>query len=106
MSYRIHFIIFIVLNVGSLQVLGQYDAPLYASYTTTAERAKLYDRLVNYSIESGLSLPLSDSTEENWEDAFYAIEFLLYKSPFTTAKVHVAFDSIEQRSSDFQKSLL
>jgi len=106
MAYRIHLLIFLAMIFSSHWAAAQYDVPLYASYTTTAERAKLYNRLVHYSIESGLSLALSDSTEENWENAFYAIEFLLYQSPFTNAKVRLAFDSIETRSPDFQKSLL
>ena len=50
------------------------------------ERAKLYERLIKYSINQNLSIPLTDSTEENWEDAFGAIEVLFYKSPFSDRK--------------------
>lgn len=101
-------IFLLVLIVGFLtkQSFAQYDAPLYTSYTTVAARAKLYDRLTRYSIIRNLSQPLDDSTEENWEDAFSAIEVLLYKSPFTNGKIHMAFDRIEQRGIDFQKALL
>lgn len=87
-------------------IFAQYDAPLYTPYTTTAERAKLHDRLLKYSINTNLSLPLNDSTEENWEDAFDALEVLLYKSPLVDGKIHKAFDAIETRSVDFQKALL
>ncbi len=66
----------------------------------------MYDRLIKYSINKNLSLPLNDSTEENWEDAFSAIEVLLYKSPFTDEKIRTAFEVIEQRGIDFQKALL
>ena len=88
------------------QSFAQYDAPLFTSYTTAVERAKLHDRLIKYSINTNLSVPLNDSTEENWEDAFDALEVLLYKSPLVDAKIHKAFDEIETRSLDFQKALL
>ncbi len=84
---------------------AQYDAPLYTSYTTTAERAKLHDRLIK-SITKNLSEPLSDSTEENWEDAFSAIEVLQFRTPFSDEKVINAVENLDQRSADFQKSLL
>ncbi|HWH63914.1 MAG TPA: hypothetical protein VNS50_11595 [Ginsengibacter sp.] len=96
----------LILTLFFIKTFAQYDAPLYASYTTDAAKAKLHDRLIKYSINKNLSLPLNDSTEENWEDAFSAIEVLLYKSPFTDEKIHTAFEVIEQRSTDFQKALL
>ncbi len=88
------------------QTFAQYDAPLYTSYTTAIQRAKLHDRLIKYSINTNLSVPLNDSTEENWEDAFDALEVLLYESPLVDAKIHKAFDGIQTRSIDFQKALL
>ncbi len=88
------------------QCSAQYDVPLYTSYTTAAERVKLKDRLIKNSITKGLILPLSDSTEEYWEDAFSAMEVLEYNTPFTRNKVHTAFDSIGTRSLDFQRALL
>ena len=90
----------------SQETFSQYDAPLYTSYTTAVERAKLHDRLIKYSINKNLSIPLNDSTEENWEDAFDALEVLLYKSPLVDAKIHKAFEEVKTRSVDFQKALL
>lgn len=100
--------LFILISFSFLfqKLSAQYDAPLYTSYTTNAERSKLHDRLIKYSINQNLSIPLNDSTEENWEDAFDALEVLLYKSPLVDAKIHRAFDEIESRSIDFQKALL
>lgn len=99
------FIVFIFI-IYFQQSFAQYDVPLYTSYTTEAARAKLKERLIQNSITKGLLLPLSDSTEENWEDAFSAMEVLDYNTPFTRNKVHAAFDSIETRSPDFQRALL
>jgi len=101
-----YFFILIILGFSSQQIFAQYDVPLYTSYTTNAERAKLYQRLTTYSIHQNLSLPLSDSTEEDWEDAFDAMEVLNYKTSFTEAKIHIAFDSVEKRSIPFQRALL
>lgn len=105
MISKYSFILFIFL-ILFLQSFAQYDVPLYTSYTTEAARAKLKERLIQNSITKGLLLPLSDSTEENWEDAFSAMEVLDYNTPFTRNKVHAAFDSIETRSTDFQRALL
>ena len=96
----------ILISFSPLQIFAQYDAPLYTSYTTAAERLKLHNRLINYSVNKNLSVSLTDSTEENWEDAFSAIEVLLYKTPFTNEKIHSAFNLIDKRSTDFQKRLL
>jgi hypothetical protein len=101
-----HFFIFIILAFSFQQIFAQYDVPLYTSYTTNAERAKLYQRLTTYSINQNLSLPLSDSTEEDWEDAFDAMEVLNYKTSFTETEIHIAFDSVEKRSIPFQRALL
>ena len=101
-----YFLFFIILIFSSQQIFAQYDVPLYTPYTTDGERAKLYERLTTYSINQNLSLPLTDSTEENWEEAFDAMEVLNYKTPFTKVKIHTAFDSIEIRSIPFQRALL
>ena len=105
MFNRYFFVLFILI-FSFKKANAQYDAPLYTSYTTIAARAKLHERLVNYSIIKNLSTPLNDSTEEKWEEAFDAIEILLYKSPFSDKKIHGAFEEIENRSIDFQKALL
>jgi hypothetical protein len=96
----------IILLILSYNSIAQYDAPLYAAYTTTAEKAKLYERLVKYTINQNLATPLTDSTEENWEDAFGAIEVLLYNSTTTGQKVRSAFEQVENRSISFQRALL
>jgi hypothetical protein len=101
-----HFFIFIILFFSSQQIFAQYDAPLYTSYTTVAARAKLYERLIKYSISQNLSIPLTDSTEEKWEDAFSALEILLYRSPFSDGKIQKAFEDINLGSVGFQKALL
>jgi len=101
-----YFSVLFILILCFQQLFAQYDAPLYTSYTTVAARAKLYERLTKYSINQNLFIPLNDSTEEKWEEAFNALEVLLYKSPFSNEKIHHAFEVIEDRSIMFQKALL
>jgi hypothetical protein len=101
-----YFLVLFLLVFSFQESSAQYDVSLYTSYTTVAERVKLKDRLIKNSITKGLMFPLSDSTEEYWEDAFSAMEVLEYNTPFTRNKVHAAFDSVIERSPDFQRALL
>ncbi|MEP7164197.1 MAG: hypothetical protein ABI741_05860 [Ferruginibacter sp.] len=71
-----------------------------------ASRDKLYRNLINNSINKNLSAPLNDSTEEKWEDAFAAMEFLNYRSPWANNKIKTGIDSIEKRSVVFQRAIL
>lgn len=104
--FKKYFFFFSFLIFSSLQLLAQYDVPLYTSYTTDVERAKLKERLIENSIRKNLLLPLSDSTEENWQEAFDAMEVMEFNTSFTKNKIHSAFDSIEIRSIPFQRALL
>ncbi len=85
--------------------IAQYDAPLYTSYTTKAAREKMHERLIKNTINKNLSYPLTDSTEDKWQEAFDAIELMVYKTPFSEAKINYAFDHVDERSVEFQKSL-
>jgi hypothetical protein len=98
--------VFFIVFLSTQQISAQYDVPLYTSYTTDIARAKMNERLVKNSITKNLLLPLSDSTEENWQDAFEAMEVMQYNSSFAESKINIAFDSIESRSVSFQRALL
>ena len=78
----------------------------FALNTTKENRAKEYRNLVNKSINKNLSLPLTDSTEEYWEDAFYAMELINYRTPWIDNKIRPLFDSLEERSIGFQRAYL
>jgi hypothetical protein len=74
--------------------------------TTASAREQLYRRLVQRSIQQNLSLPLSDSTEEQWITAFETLALLRYRSPWTTARLEQSFDRIPERSEAYQYALL
>jgi hypothetical protein len=103
---RSFFIPVLVNLLLCLNLSAQTDHVPYAPHTTKENRVKEYRNLVNHSINKNLSLDLTDSTEENWEDAFWAMELINYKSPWTDSRIRLAFDSIEKRSIGFQRAAL
>lgn len=81
-----------------------FDSP-FVKETKAENRQKLYKTLVN-GINRNLSLPLADSTEENWMDAFYSMELLRYRPAWTESKLYSAFKEVEYRSGFFQHALM
>ena len=73
---------------------------------TKANREKTYNYIIKNAITKNLSSPLSDSAEEDWEEAFNAMELIHYKQPWVSEKIKQAFSSIKKRSAGFQRSLL
>lgn len=74
--------------------------------TKKENREKLFRNIVRNTINSNLSKPLNDSTEEYWQDAFWAMLVTNYKSPWIKNRIHLAFSNLENRSPDFKKGLL
>jgi len=73
---------------------------------TKANRDKTYQYIIKQSITENLSVPLTDSTEENWEEAFYGMELIHYKQLWVNEKVKTAFNSVDKRSGSFQRALM
>ncbi len=95
----------LLLFLFQTNLFAQIDSAVFASYTTEANRNKLYNTIVN-SINKNLSLPLNQNTETKWEDVFSSIELIGYKTDFVKSRIKYAFDSIESRGFDFQRGLL
>lgn len=96
-------IIFLIINFTAA---AQTDSIPVFKNAIAANRSKTYNNIIKNIITKNLSLPLTDSTEENWQDAFYAMEVLQYKQPWVLEKVKQAFDSANKRSPGFQRSLI
>ena len=94
-------LIFLCLNLAA-----QKDAVPYAKNAIKANRLKDYRNLVNNSINRNLALPLTDSTEENWQDAFNAMELINYRSAAVDTKIRSAFNAVEKRSTEFKRAFL
>lgn len=97
-------LVFLLLCTG-LHTVAQDAEPVYKG-AIKASREKMYNNIVKNIITKNLYLPLSDSTEENWESAFDAIEVLRYTPYWISETVNAAFDGIEKRSAGFQRALL
>lgn len=74
--------------------------------TTKAARDFFKKNLYENVIGHNLSLPLSDSTEKNWEEAFDGMEISLDNSSAYVPQFKKAFDSFGSRSLEFQRSFL
>lgn len=98
-----------ILSIAAILCIkakAQNDNGLFVKDALKENRAKQYQNLVTNSITKNLSLPLTDSTEENWQDAFFAMELISYRSPWTDEQVRKGLDSVEKRSAGFQRSVL
>jgi len=85
---------------------SQTDSSVFFKEGVREKRNILFRNLVQNTITKNLSLPLSFDTEENWIDAFWALELLRYQSPWINERINSAFDSIDKRSPSFQRALL
>src|SRR5436309_887719 len=90
----------------SVNLFAQNDSVPYFKGATGENRLIQHRNIIKNIITKNLSLPLTDSTEENWQDAFWAMEVIRYKSPWANNRIQLAFDSIEKRNTAFQRALL
>ncbi len=81
-------------------------AQLYFKGALKANREKVHRNLVQQTINKNLSLPLTDSTEENWQSAFNAMEVLRYRNMWIDGKIIAAGQQVHQRSVGFQRAAL
>lgn len=86
--------------------MAQTDVAVYTNYTTAEKRLATHRNIINNSITKNLSLPLNAATEENWEDAFYSMALINYRTLWIDNRIQLAFDSIQNRSDEFQRSLI
>jgi len=71
-----------------------------------ANREKLYRNIVSNTINKNLSVQLSDSTEENWQAAFGAMELIQYRSPWIDNRIRNAMEAIQTNTTGFQRAML
>ncbi len=84
---------------------AQNSKASYAPNTTKEARLKEYRNLI-ISINKNILIPLTDSTEENWQNAFDAMLLLNYRTAFIDARIRSTMDSVGHRSTAFQKGIL
>jgi hypothetical protein len=97
---------FLFLLAACIQEGFAQPASPVVKETIKKNREKLYSYLVNNTINKNLSLPLSDSTEDRWQDAFYALELIGYSNDWVNGRIGYAVAGLQNRSASFQQSLL
>ena len=79
---------------------------LFFKSTLKANREKMYRNLVQNGINKNLSVPLTDSAEETWQGAFWALELLQLKSLWINGRIDLAAEEMHARSETFQRAAL
>ncbi|MEO6232556.1 MAG: hypothetical protein ABIP10_20665 [Ferruginibacter sp.] len=86
--------------------LAQPAPVVYFKGAIKSNKILLQRNIIKNTIINNLSLPLTTDTEENWVDAFAGMELLQYRSPWTTGRISMAFDSIKNTSDYFKRGLM
>ncbi len=100
-------ILVLSLCINSCNNRQEFDADDY--FTKTAlkgEREKFLIKTINETILGNFSIQLTDSTENKYQSAFWAMELIQYKSSFSDSVIRRCFKNLSSRSIDFQRSLL
>lgn len=79
---------------------------LYFKSTLKANREKMFRNLVQNSINKNLAVPLTDSSEDTWQGAFWALALLQYKSLWINGRIDLLADQMSARSETFQRAAL
>jgi hypothetical protein len=95
-----------LFTIAELFSQSEKNTLVYFQPTTQQSRSKLYKQLVDTSIRLYLSDPISDSTEGEWNEAFWSIELLVYKNDLIKKKLTEAWKQADSLSEYFQKNLL
>ncbi len=82
------------------------DTAVYFKFASQAGRKQFEQNVFKNSIDKYLRGELTDSTEDDWRGAFWAIELMQYKQPWVKEKINAAFIGIEKRTTSFQRALL
>jgi hypothetical protein len=92
-------------SVILFKVAAQQTVPIFKDAIAT-QRTKTYNNITKNIILKNLSLPLTDSTEQQWAAAFYAAEVLQYKQLWVVEKVKNAFANAHKQSDYFKQALV
>ncbi len=98
------FFIFLTGCSSSRLLLDKDD--IYSARTKNKARNEFYSATVKNSIEKNLSFPLNKSTEDKWEEAFWAMELVNYKSKVTDDAVAAAIIKFRHTSPSFRRAFL
>lgn len=104
MRILIIFILTILFISCSSEKYSEKD--FYSNATIKTEREKFFEQTINQTINQSFTLPLTDSTEEKYTSAFWAMELIQYRDKTTDAAVKNSINDFQNRSSNFKRALL
>jgi hypothetical protein len=87
-------------------LIAQPVQPIIVKDVLANNRTTMHRNMVNNGITKNLSTPLSDSTEENWINAFTTIALIQYQSPWVNSKLQTCFKDFTIRGNSFKKAFL
>lgn len=99
-------IFFLLLLFFGSFLFVQKGSAQYLTHTKKSERTRLMNLIVEKTIHENLTSTLNNDNEYKWQDAFDALEVYQINNPFVFEKIKLAFDSISNRSPQFQRALL
>lgn len=101
----IYFLLVASMVVGCSAEIYRKD-DFHSQATLKSEREKFLEKTINQTINKSLSLPLNDSTEENYISAFWAMEFIQFRNQITNEAIKNSINDFHNRSTSFQRALL
>ena len=96
------FIFSCIFFIGKAQPIK----PIVVKDAIANNKALLYKNMLTNGITKNISTPLTDSTEENWIQAFNTIALLQYQSPWINNQIQIAVTDVAKRSNEFNMALL
>ncbi len=88
----------------SSQIYKKED--FFSESTIKTERENFLNKTINQTIIQSLNLPLTDSTEEKYLSAFWAMELIQFRNQTTDDAIKNSLIDFQNRSLAFQRALL
>lgn len=98
-----HFIFLSFLFLSHSNLFAQKDTGTYKLYK---DRKQLEYRLNKNLINDRLALELNSKTEDSWDGAFFALQYLGRKDKWVNSRIDYAVSQMPKRSNSFNRSLL
>lgn len=102
------FLIFLLISILFIQCSSEKyeEKDFYSKAALKSERQKFLDKSINETITESFLLPLTDSTEQKYMSAFWAMELIHYRNETTDAAIKNSLNDLYKHSTDFQRALL
>lgn len=97
-------LIAVIVSKCSTEIYKKED--FYSRVVLKSERENFLEKTINQTINESLSLPLNDSTENQYISAFWAMELIQFRNQIADEAVRNSLMDFNNRSLAFQRALL